>query len=121
MTKHAPKPTPQKQHVIDELVRKAIGPNKAIAKMIGRRYGNEKWSSYQQYLTEDGHTCFVNLDADPITVKVSDKPNAMHLARYKRQLKRAEDRLAKKAAKEAKAKAEPKAEPATKKAKKVQQ
>jgi len=114
MTKHAEKPSAQKQHAIDELVRKAIGPNKAIAKMIGRRYGSVKWGSYQQYLTEDGYTAFVNLDADPITVKVSDKPNAAHLARYKRQLKKAEDRLAKKAAKEAKAKAEPKA-------KKVQQ
>ena len=102
MTKHAPKPTPQKQKAIDELVRKAIGPNKAIAKMIGRRYGSEKWGSYQQYLTEDGFTAFLNLDADPITVKVSDKPNAMHMARYKRQLKRVEERLAKKAAQEAK-------------------
>ena len=100
MTKHAEKPSAQKQHAIDELVRKAIGPNRAIARMIGRRYGNEKWSSYQQYLTEDGFTAFVNLDADPVTVKVSDKPNAMHFARYKRQLKRAEERLARKSAKE---------------------
>ncbi|SRR6266704_4815 len=108
MTKHAEKPTPQKQRAIDEAVRKAIGPDKAIAKMIGRRYGNQKWSSYQQYLTEDGYTAFVNLDADPITVKVSDKPNAMHFSRYKHSLQRAEKRLAKKAAKEVKAKAEPK-------------
>jgi hypothetical protein len=100
MTKHAGKPTAQKQHAIDELVRKAIGSTRAVAKMIGRRYGSDKWGSYQQYLTEDGHTAFVNLDADPITVKVSEKPNAMHFARYKRQLKRAEERLAKKAAKE---------------------
>lgn len=109
MTKHAEKPTPQKQKAIDELVRKAIGPNKAIAKMIGRRYANEKWSSYQQFLTEDGYTAFVNLDANPVTVKVSTKPNAMHFTRYKHSLERAEKRLAKKAAKEAKAKAEPKA------------
>jgi hypothetical protein len=115
MTKHAEKPSAQKQHAIDELVRKAIGPNRAIAKMIGRRYGNAKWSSYQQYLTEDGYTAFVNLDAAPVTVKVSDKPNAMHFARYKRQLKKAEERLAKKAAKEEK-KAE--TEKATKKSKK---
>jgi hypothetical protein len=116
MTKHAEKPSAQKQHAIDELVRKAIGPNRAVAKMIGRRYGNEKWSSYQQYLTEDGYTAFVNLDAEPITVKVSDKPNAMHLSRYKRQLKRAEERLAKKSMNEEK-KAE--TEKASKKSKKA--
>ncbi len=92
--------TSQKQHAVDELVRKAIGPNRAIAKTIGRREHSKKWSNYQQFLTEDGFTVFVNLDADPMTVKVSEKPNAMHLARYKRQLKRAEDILAKKAAKE---------------------
>src|SRR5437879_663092 len=102
MTKHAEKPSAQKQKAIDELVRKAIGPNRSVVKMIGRRYGNQKWSSYQQYLTEDGYTAFVNLDADPITVKVSDKPNAMHFSRYKHSLERAEKRLAKKAAKETK-------------------
>lgn len=78
MSKHAEKPSPQKQHAIDELVRKTIGPSRAIAKMIGRRYGSDKWSSYQQYLTTDGHTVFVNLDGDPVTAKLSDKPNAMH-------------------------------------------
>jgi hypothetical protein len=109
MTKRAGKPTAQKQHVIDEMVRKAIGPNRAIAKMVGRRYGSDKWGSYQQYLTEDGYTAFVNLDADPITVKVSDKVNAAHFSRYKKQLRRAEELLAKKAAKEAKSVEKPKA------------
>lgn|SRR5487761_1340927 len=108
MSKHAEKPTAQKQKAIDELVRKAIGPTRAIAKMIGRRYGSDKWSSYQQFLMEDGHTAFVNLDADPVTVKVSDKVNAMHYGRYKQAQERAEKRLAKKVAKEAKVKAEPK-------------
>jgi hypothetical protein len=59
-------------------------------KLIGRRYESKKWSNYQQFLTDDGHTVFVNLDADPTTVKVSDKPNAMHFSRYKRAEKRAE-------------------------------
>ena len=83
--------------------------------MVGRRYGNEKWSSYQQFLCEDGHTAFVNLDSDPTTVFVSEKPNAMHFSRYKRSLERAEKRLAKKSAKEAEAK-EAKAEPRLSKA-----
>lgn len=104
--------TPQKQHAIDELVRKAIGPQRAVVKMIGSRYNSKKWSNYQFHLLDDGHTAFVNLDREPKTVYVSEKPNAMHFGRYKRSQERAERLLAKKAEKEAKAKAKTvKAEP----------
>jgi hypothetical protein len=95
--------TPQKQHAVDEAVRKAIGPKRAVVKMIGRREHSKKWGNYQQFLTDDGYTAFVNLDADPMTVKVSGKPNAMHFGRYKRAQERAEKLLAKTTAKEAKA------------------
>jgi hypothetical protein len=96
--------TPQKQHAIDELIRKAIGPKRAVVKMIGCRYDSKKWSNYQHFLLDDGHTAFVNLDADPNTVYVSDKVNAMHFGRYKRSQEREERPLAKKAEKEVKAK-----------------
>jgi hypothetical protein len=114
--------TPQKQHAVDELVRKAIGSKRAVVKMIGRREHSKKWGNYQQFLTDDGYTAFVNLDADPMTVKVSEKPNAMHFGRYKRAQERAEKVLAKKATKEANATAkaaEVKPSAKSKKARKV--
>jgi len=91
--------SPQKQAAVDAAVRKAIGPKAAVVKQIGCRYISKKWGNYQQFLLDDGRTAFVNLDADPLTVKVSEKPNAMHFGRYKRSQERAEKRLAKKAAK----------------------
>lgn len=103
--------TPQKQRAIDELIRKAIGPKRAVVKVIGSRYNSKKWSNYQFHPLDDGHTVFVNLDREPNTAYVSEKPNAMHFGRYKRSEEREERRLAKKVAKEAKAKtvkAEPK-------------
>jgi len=100
--------SPQKQKAVDELVRKAVGPKRAVVKMIGCRYNNKRWSNYQFYLLSDGHTAFVNLDADPITVHVSEKVNAMHFGRYKRAQERQERILAKKAAKDAAAKTDSK-------------
>jgi hypothetical protein len=93
--------TPQKQHTVDEAVRRAIGSKRAVVKMIGCRYDSKKWGNYQQFLTDDGFTAFVNLDADPLTVKVSAKTNAMHFGRYKRAQERAEKILARKSVKTA--------------------
>jgi len=96
--------TPQKQHAVDELVRKSIGPKQAVVKCVGRRLTSKKHCNFQLFLLDSGKTAFVNLDADPMTCHVSDKPNAAHFGRYKRQQERAERILAKKAAKEAAAK-----------------
>jgi hypothetical protein len=109
--------TPQKQAAVDSAVRKAIGPKAAVVRQIGCRYDNKKYGNYQQFLLDDGRTAFVNLDADPLTVKVSEKPNAMHFGRYKRAQERTEKLLAKKTAKEADEK--PAREPKPKAAKKA--
>ncbi|MGH9737328.1 MAG: hypothetical protein ACRD4X_01920 [Candidatus Acidiferrales bacterium] len=101
----------QKQHAVDEAIRKAIGPKRAVVKKLGSRYTSKKFSNYQQWLCDDGCTALYNLDND--TVKVSEKPSAMHFNRYKQAQAREEKALARKAAKaekSAKPKAEPKAE-----------
>jgi hypothetical protein len=86
----------QKQRAIDGLVRKAIG-KQAVVKFLGGRYGSTKWSNYQHYLLDSGHTVFVNLDCSPITAHVSEQINRAHFRKYQNAQARAERKLARKA------------------------
>ena len=121
----------QKRVAIDNLVRETAGKQPVVA-MIGSRYSskNGKYTCYQQYLLENGHTIFVNLSRDPMTAYLSKEPNKKAMAKQARRDAKAAKRAERKAAREEKKaepakvkaepkKAEPKTEPKPKAARKV--
>jgi hypothetical protein len=87
--------TPQKQAAIDRLLNQEVGTKRAIVGMIGCRYSG-KWSHYQMYLLSDGHTAYVNLDRDPMSVYISEEKNAKAVAKQAKKDARAEKRAERK-------------------------
>jgi len=63
--------TPAKQEEVDALIRKHKGKN-AVEGLLYQRIGSKKYSNYQQYYLSNGGVMYVNLDGDPMTVKVSE-------------------------------------------------
>ena len=94
----------KRREAITQLLRKDYKKDLSKLVRVGCRYSSEKWSCYELLLdTESGHTIYVNLDADPITFTVSDKPSKLHMQRYTAKIKRQEERIARKKAREEKA------------------
>jgi hypothetical protein len=106
--------TPQKRAAIDRKIEEAIGRLKIRSKLDFRYSEGKNWKPYERYLLSNDHTIFVNLAADPVTVKVSEEPDKKAVRKVEQKEKRAEERAARKQEREAK-KAERAAKPKTEK------